>query len=84
MISDLTGRTTEPVIRKRITSVARIDDRQRERQVAGEARLQVDEVGGGAADQDRRPGRRRQRADRFTVAWLASETNGLAEIAWTR
>ena len=44
MISDLIGRTTEPVIRKRITSVATTTIASAIGQVLGEARLEVDEV----------------------------------------
>ncbi len=79
MISDLIGRITEPVIRKRITRVAPItiasaigrweamlDWRSTKSAVAPPTRTVV-------------PAGVFSSRIRFTVAWLASETNGLAE-----
>ena len=77
MISDLIGSTTEPVIRKRITRVATTMIAKAIGRWRARLRLEVDEVGGRAADQHGRPGRRRQRRGfASTVAWLASEMNG--------
>ena len=82
MISDLIGRITEPVIRKRIIEGGDDDDREGDRQVADEAALEVDEVGGGAADQRGRARRRLAwRGSASPSSWLASELKGLAEIA---
>ena len=62
MISALTGSTTEPVIRNRITSVVTVQDGERDRQSLGERRLQVDERAVcppvSAARAPGRPGRR--------------------------
>ena len=63
MISDLTGSTTEPVIRNRITRVVTTTIASASGQVVLEARLEVDEVRRGAGDEHGRPGRFRKVAE---------------------
>ncbi len=82
MISDLIGSTTEPVIRKRISRVAAITIASAIGRCCVEARLEVDEVGGGAADQHGRPRRWRQVADRVDggLARLGGERVGRDDL----